>query len=176
MATVSGHRGPTSGARACGGDQMRGPPSPLDHAGSPWVRPKAERFARARGLAAQWALNDVDRPRLRPGVAIGGPHRVLLPVPSAVAERPPSALNLAGGPCAGPQAARIAEAHGRAAPRALNDADWPGWRLSVAIVVLAARAKFFNRQKTVNYKKSALSAAPTGLQFTQATTDLLMGT
>jgi len=37
-----------------------------------------------------------------------GPRQVLLPLPPAAAEGPPSALNLANAPRAGPQAARIA--------------------------------------------------------------------
>ena len=50
----------------------------------------------------------------------------------AAAVGPPSALDLAGGPRARPKAARLARAQARAALRALNGADRPGWRPGAA--------------------------------------------
>ena len=98
--------GPVHAAASAAG----GPPSPLGRASGPWIRPKAAQFARARGQAARWALNDADWPGWRPPVVI----------------RVPGAR--AGGPLVRPKAKQFARARGRAARWALRDADQPGWR------------------------------------------------
>ena len=71
--------GPSSGVRAC--DQGRGDHRrPWAALAAPGIRPQAERFARACGRAALWALNDADRPGWRPPAAIEGARRVLVRV------------------------------------------------------------------------------------------------
>ena len=112
----------------------------LDHAGGTWIRPKAAQFARARGQAARWALNDTDRPGWRPPAAIGGSRRMLVRVAATrgggttVTPGPRwrllgSARGHAGGQLCGLRTTRIGPD---------GDQEWPAWPTSGALASAAS--------------------------------------